>query len=106
MTEEAGGIPPEKPSCFADLDTVFPMAEDGLRVSPEGCLRCREKTDCLKTALSGKGGLVTAGEKLDRAYESGQIGFAGRWAQKKQLARKQQDSQAGIKGWIRRVWGG
>jgi len=74
-----------KPECFGDLEQVFPMSEDGLRHSPEACLACDEKTQCLKTALAGNNRMVVEEEKLDRGYKSGRISFLERWAKKKAL---------------------
>jgi hypothetical protein len=74
-----------KPECFGDLDRVFPMAEDGLRHSPEACMACKEKTQCLKSAIAGKNQVVMEEEKLDRAYKSGRVSFLERWSKKKTL---------------------
>ncbi len=71
------------PACFGDLETVFPFGADGLRHTPEPCMACPEKTVCLKAAMEGPGGLKVREEKLNRAYESGSIGFLERWARKK-----------------------
>ncbi len=76
------------PSCFGILDRVFPIGEDGLRTSPEACLECIYKTKCLRSAMAGSGGLTVHEELVDRAYESGMIGFLGRWSKKKDLNRK------------------
>lgn len=79
----------EKPVCFGALETVFPMGEDGLRVSPERCIMgCTHKTDCLRSALEGSKGDSVQNEMLDRKYESGTIGFLERWSKKKALASK------------------
>lgn len=77
----------KRPGCFGDLETVFPMGSDGLRVSPDSCINdCGHKTDCLRSALQGvKGGSVKE-EMLDREYESGAVGFLERWSRKKALA--------------------
>ena len=75
----------KRPECFGQLDIVFPMGEDGLRHSPETCLKCLEKTDCLRTGLKGKAGLDVHEEHVDRSYDSGMIGFAQRWSQKKAI---------------------
>ena len=71
------------PDCFAQLDTVFPMGEDGLRITPETCLVCRHKTECLRMAIQGRDGLKVREEQIDRAYNSGMIGFLERWSKKK-----------------------
>ena len=39
------------PSCFGVIDSVFPKKENGLRVSPESCIPCSHKTECLKTVV-------------------------------------------------------
>jgi len=83
------------PDCFGDLDTVFPQGEDGLRHSPESCLKCPHKTGCLRSAMQGGQGLQVREEKVDRAYESGMMGFFERWSKKKELdtRRKQKDKK-------------
>ncbi len=75
----------EKPSCFGDLDQVFPVSDDGLRHSPEKCMACDLKTPCLRAAISGENQVVVEGEKVDRAYESGRMSFLARWSRKKAL---------------------
>ena len=75
----------EQPSCFGDLDTVFPEGGEGLRNSPEKCLKCADKTNCLRTAMRGKQGLHVRESKVDRAYASGMMGFFERWSKKKEL---------------------
>jgi hypothetical protein len=77
-----------RPECFGQLDTVFPMGEDGLRHSPEACLECPHKTDCLRAGLKGDAGLKVHAEHIDRSYESGMIGFASRWSKKKTIERR------------------
>lgn len=83
----------EKLSCFGNLDAVFPMGEGGLRESPEACLLCEKKTECLKLALKGRQGLQAAEEKLDHAYASGHVGFFTRWSKKKALVLKKKKGQ-------------
>lgn len=46
----------ERPDCFGDLETVFPLGENELRQSPESCLTCPHKTDCLRRALGTEAG--------------------------------------------------
>ena len=75
----------DAPACFGDLETVFPRTEDGLRHSPETCLACAHKTECLRSAMQGGQGLRVREEKVDRAYASGVMGFFERWSQKKKL---------------------
>jgi len=81
------------PNCFGDLDAVFPQGEDGLRHSPETCLACPHKTKCLRAAMQGGQGIQVREEKVDRAYESGMMGFFERWTKKKELdtRRKKKD---------------
>ena len=79
------------PACFGLLDSVFPAGTAGYRNTPEVCLACFHKTDCLKTALAGCGGLRVREELIDRAYASGMIGFLERWSKKKDLRRKIKD---------------
>ena len=76
------------PDCFAQLETVFPMGEDGLRNTPETCLACPHKTECLRTAIQGTDGLKVREEQIDRAYNSGMIGFLERWSRKKAIDRQ------------------
>ncbi len=78
----------KRPECFGQLDTVFPMGEDGLRHSPETCLKCLHKTDCLRTGLKGKSGLKVHEEHVARSYDSGMIGFVERWSKKKAIDRR------------------
>jgi hypothetical protein len=75
-------------SCFGEIDIVFPKGEDGLRNTPDSCLDCDDKTECLKTAMGKSGGMHVHEELVDRAYESGMIGFWKRWSRKKSLHRK------------------
>jgi hypothetical protein len=74
--------------CFGELETVFPMGKNGLRNTPETCLDCRHKTECLRSAIEGTGGLKVREEIIDRAYQSGRINFLERWSKKKTLQRK------------------
>ena len=76
------------PECFGQLDTVFPKGEKGLRDTPEACLECLSKTDCLRRALEGPDGLKVKEEFVDRAYVSGRIRFCERRAKKKDLYRR------------------
>ncbi|MGB5155886.1 hypothetical protein [Desulfobacterium sp. N47] len=78
----------KNPECFGKIDIVFPMAENGLRCSPDSCLTCHLKTDCLKTAMNKGDGLKVREELTDRHYEAGMIGFFKRWSAKKELSRK------------------
>lgn len=78
----------KKPACFGNLDKVFPMGKDGLRHTPDACLKCLSKTPCLKNALNGPGGIEVHEEVLDRSYHSGITGFWTRWSRKKALYKK------------------
>ena len=53
MTERR---PNTRPYCFGRLDTVFPMGADGLRATPESCMVCYCKTECLRQAMAGPDG--------------------------------------------------
>lgn len=82
------------PACFADLDTVFPLREDGLRVTPIRCLQCVHKTPCLRTAMGKASGYRVREEMIDRSYRSGVISFFQRWSQKKNIQRlKKRDTE-------------
>jgi len=78
----------EYPYCFGKLDTVFPLGEDGLRHTPESCMVCFCKTECLRTVLKGPEGIKVEEERVKRAYGSGTISFIERWSRKKALKRK------------------
>jgi len=74
------------PQCYGHLDTVFPKMPDGFRSSPEPCMVCVHKTQCLRTAIQYDPHALNAkNEMVDRAYESGIIGFWNRWSQKKKI---------------------
>jgi len=75
----------QKPECFGVMDMVFPMTEDGLRQSPQSCMVCAYKTECLGTAIRRPAGLKVQEELLDRAYGSKAISFMERWSKKKYL---------------------
>ena len=79
------------PYCFAQLETVFPMGEDGLRNTPEACLACPHKTECLRMAIQSRDGLKVREEQIDRAYNSGMIGFLERWSKKKAIDRQKKN---------------
>ena len=76
------------PDCFAQLETVFPMGKEGLRNTPETCLACPHKTECLRMAIQGRDGFKVREEQIDRAYNSGMIGFLERWSKKKAIDRQ------------------
>jgi len=71
------------PECFGQLDTVFPVAEEGLRTSPPECMRCSHAKSCLQTAMRSPDGLRLKEEKVDQAYKYGLIGKLERWSRKK-----------------------
>ena len=83
----------EQPSCFGDLQTVFPLRADGLRATPTSCLQCVHRTACLRTAMSRKDGHTVREEMIDRAYHGGVIGFFQRWSQKKSIHRLKQKTR-------------
>jgi hypothetical protein len=76
------------PYCFGKLENVFPEGEDGLRNTPDSCVPCCYKTECLRTAMAEAGGLKLQEKNVDRAYTAGMIGFLGRWSRKKDLQRR------------------
>jgi len=76
------------PACFGNLKKVFPMGKDDLRHTPQECLPCLHKTYCLRAAIQGKDGLEVKEEHLDRAYNSGMVGFFERWSKKKDFHRR------------------
>ena len=81
---------PDYPYCFGKLNDVFPLGDDGLRHTPESCMVCRYKTECLRKALTKTDGIKVREEKLDRAYSAGRVGFIERWSRKKELYRQKQ----------------
>ncbi|MFZ5570059.1 MAG: hypothetical protein ACOZF0_06625 [Thermodesulfobacteriota bacterium] len=78
----------DRPACFGKLEEVFPLGKDGLRHSPEFCMLCHCKTECLRSALAGPEGLRTRDEMTDKAYAAGAIGFWERWSRRKASHRK------------------
>ncbi|HMA66461.1 MAG TPA: hypothetical protein VKO20_01460 [Desulfosalsimonadaceae bacterium] len=78
----------DKPDCFGRLDIVFPKGSDKLRHSPPACMGCVYKTECLRAAMEQPAAVEVESEKVDRAWESGVIGFFQRWSKKKQLHQK------------------
>jgi len=81
------------PPCFGDLETVFPVGEAGLRQTPESCMICVYKTECLRKAMAERGGVIVREEMVDRAYASGAVGFFERWSRKKALAARKQSKK-------------
>ena len=84
---------PEHPYCFGKLNNVFPLGDDGLRHTPESCMVCRYKTECLRNALKNSDGIKVREEKLEREYDSGMVGFFERWSRKKALHRQKQSQK-------------
>jgi hypothetical protein len=81
----------EYPHCYAILDKVFPMGENGLRQTPERCMVCLYKVECLRTAMGKSDGYKVKEEMIDRAYSSGIMSFFERWSQKKDIQRRRQN---------------
>jgi len=84
-----------RPSCFGDLDIVFPLRSDGFRVTPISCLQCVHKTECLRTAMGRSKGFKVREEMIDRAYRGGVIGFFQRWSEKKNIDRLKRKRSSG-----------
>jgi len=78
----------QRPECFGRLEKVFPQGSEGLRTTPDSCMSCIHKTDCLRTAMEGPAGFAVQEESLDRAYRSGMVRFWERWSRKKDLCRR------------------
>jgi hypothetical protein len=79
----------ELPDCFGDLNTVFPMTENGLRQTPEDCYsHCPVKTRCLKRAMGTDKGVQVEEELIERSTQAGLMNFFERWSRKKQIHRK------------------
>ena len=74
--------------CFGKLEAVFPKGAEGLRMTPEKCSPCPDKTACLRIAMEGTEGLAVREEVIDRAYSSGLISFWERWSKKKDFQRR------------------
>jgi hypothetical protein len=64
------------------------MQENGLRETPPACMVCHCKTECLRTAIQGRGGETVESERVDRAYQAGAMSFLDRWSRKKSLHQK------------------
>ncbi|MCF6248385.1 MAG: hypothetical protein L3J69_13650 [Desulfobacula sp.] len=79
----------ENPECFGQLEKVFPMADNGLRQTPDDCFyQCPVKTKCLQRAMGTKDGVKLEEEIIERGSKAGVINFFERWSRKKQLHRK------------------
>jgi len=79
--------PERKPDCYGVIDIVFPMHDDGLRHSPERCMVCVYKTECLRTAIKNPDGIQVQEELVDRSYESKNISFLQRWSKRKYISK-------------------
>ncbi|OEU47381.1 MAG: hypothetical protein BA861_10310 [Desulfobacterales bacterium S3730MH5] len=73
----------DPPECFGQLETVFPMGEEGIRTSPPECMKCPFAKSCLQAVMRGPEGLRLQEERVDQAYECGLIGKLDRWSKKK-----------------------
>ena len=93
MSPDPKSHKPERPRCFADLEEVFPKGADGLRHSPERCVVCYCKVECLRTAMAGEEGIEVKKEMVDRAYDSGVSSFLERWAKRKALAKQKAEKK-------------
>jgi hypothetical protein len=80
----------QRPHCYAVLENVFPMGKDGLRHTPERCVVCVYKVECLREAIKKPEGLKVKEEAVDRAYSSGVMGFLERWSKKKEIQRQKE----------------
>ena len=75
--------------CYGKLEIVFPLDQNGLRQTPGKCIICELKTSCLSSALNDSDqGLRLKEDLIDRAYQSGMLGFLQRWSSKKDLHRE------------------
>ena len=84
----------ERPYCFSKLDVVFPMGPDGLRETPESCMVCYFKTECLRAAMQTVEAIEVREEKMERAHEAGMMGFLERWSRKKALHQRRKTQSA------------
>ena len=73
----------DPPECFGQLETVFPMGEEGIRTSPPECMKCPFAKSCLQAVMRGPEGLRLQEKRVDQAYECGLIGKLDRWSKKK-----------------------
>ena len=77
------------PECFGILEKVFPMADKGLRQTPDDCFYlCPVKTKCLQQAMATKAGVKVEEEIIERGSQLGVMNFFERWSRKKQVNRK------------------
>ena len=102
MNQAMNHKPGNQLSCFGRLECVFPKSEDGLRHTPQPCLQCSEKVECLRTAVQSEEGQIVREEKLDRAYASGHVGFLERWSRKKKFQQRKQP-RGKIGEWLQKI---
>lgn len=76
------------PSCFGNLDIVFPFDERGFRKIAKGCFSCTHLKECFQESMKGEAGLRLEEERIDRAYRHGLIGTFRRWSEKKHIRRR------------------
>ncbi len=95
---------PSFPICFGNLEIVFPEGDGGLRTSPEHCMACLQKTECLRKAMQGSSGINVREAAVDRAYTSGSIGFVERWSRKKELKRRLKQQAKSEKSKVKKQW--
>jgi hypothetical protein len=84
-----------RPICFGQLDTVFPLTENGLREIPDACRDCGQDHACLKLALQSPEGLRFLAERVGESPDGGQgessspvVGFLKRWSDRKLAGQK------------------
>jgi len=78
-----------QPSCFAQLDTVFPMGAQGLREVSSGCWDCGQRVECLKAAVAGGQGLTEELARREERAVGGVSGFLRRWNRLKTHSREE-----------------
>ena len=77
-----------RPDCFAQLDIVFPMGDEGIRTTPLECMKCSLVKSCIQAAMLSTEGLRLEEKRVDRAYEYGLIGRLECWSKKKLIHQK------------------
>jgi hypothetical protein len=83
----------QRPACYGDLDTVFPMGPEGFREVPPDCAACSFRVDCLRQAVNqGKGFQEMGREMAKREQQAtgGVGGFYRRWSRLKNLKKREQ----------------
>ncbi len=76
----------ERPSCFGELDTVFPRGDHGLREVSAQCWGCPQRVECLRAAVAQPhSGQTLAQEQARREQDhiGGVAGFLRRWSRLK-----------------------